>query len=126
MASPRFSMSATVLGTPDPPGLATFYAQLLGWDVTWNEPDWAMIKPPGGGSGLSFQLETEHVEPVWPARDGDQQMQLHLDIAVDDLSLAVARAVELGARQAEFQPQDNVRVMLDPAGHPFCLFREGT
>jgi hypothetical protein len=23
---------------------------------------------------------------------------------------------------AEFQPQDDVRVYLDPAGHPFCLY----
>jgi len=23
---------------------------------------------------------------------------------------------------AAFQPQDDVRVMLDPAGHPFCLY----
>ena len=28
----------------------------------------------------------------------------------------------LGATVAEFQPQDNVRVLLDPAGHPFCLY----
>jgi hypothetical protein len=34
----------------------------------------------------------------------------------------VAHAVELGARQADFQPQDDVRVMLDPDGHPFCLY----
>jgi hypothetical protein len=23
---------------------------------------------------------------------------------------------------AGFQPQDHVRVLLDPAGHPFCLY----
>jgi hypothetical protein len=39
-----------------------------------------------------------------------------------DLESEVARAEVLGARQAEWQPQDDVRVMLDPAGHPFCLF----
>ena len=32
------------------------------------------------------------------------------------------RALELGAGEAEFQPQGNVRVLLDPAGHPFCLY----
>jgi hypothetical protein len=45
-----------------------------------------------------------------------------LDIAVDDLAAAPARAVALGAIEAAFQPQDDVRVMLDPDGHPFCLF----
>ncbi|MFE9031605.1 VOC family protein [Streptomyces iakyrus] len=35
-----------------------------------------------------------------------------------------ARAVAEGARLAGFQPQDDVRVLLDPAGHPFCLSTE--
>jgi hypothetical protein len=49
---------------------------------------------------------------------------MHLDIEVEDLEVAVADAVALGARVADFQPQDNVRVLLDPAGHPFCLCRD--
>jgi hypothetical protein len=47
---------------------------------------------------------------------------MHIDIAVDDLAGAAAGAVDLGATLAEFQPQDDVRVLLDPAGHPFCLY----
>lgn len=117
-----FRLSATVLGTPDPRGLATFYRELLGWDLIADRHEWVVLRPPGGGSGLSFQLEVEHLPPQWPAGDGDQQMQAHLDIAVDDLRAGVARAVELGAVEAASQPQDDVRVLLDPAGHPFCLF----
>jgi hypothetical protein len=49
-------------------------------------------------------------------------MQVHLEVEVSDLEAAVAHAVELGATEAEYQPQDDVRVMLDPAGHPFCLY----
>jgi hypothetical protein len=49
-------------------------------------------------------------------------MQMHLDIEVDDLEQAVSYAVEVGATLADFQPQQHVRVMLDPAGHPFCLY----
>ena len=49
-------------------------------------------------------------------------MSMHLDIAVDDLDASVAYAVSVGAEVASFQPQDTVRVMLDPAGHPFCLY----
>ena len=49
-------------------------------------------------------------------------MQVHLDIEVDDLDAASALARELGATLAEFQPQEDVRVHLDPAGHPFCLW----
>lgn len=63
--------------------------------------------------------------PSWPAGPAEQQMQLHLDVAVEDLAAAVAFAEAGGAVQAEHQPQDDVRVMLDPAGHPFCLFAPG-
>ena len=52
-------------------------------------------------------------------------MQLHLDIGVDDLAEGEARALALGAVLASYQPQDDVRVLLDPAGHPFCLFQTG-
>jgi hypothetical protein len=40
---------------------------------------------------------------------------------VEDLEAAVDHAKELGAREAGYQPQETVRVMLDPVGHPFCL-----
>lgn len=49
-------------------------------------------------------------------------MMMHLDLEVDDLDQAVAHAVDVGAELASFQPQADVRVMLDPAGHPFCLY----
>jgi catechol 2,3-dioxygenase-like lactoylglutathione lyase family enzyme len=126
MAQPQMRISASVLGTPDPPGLGAFYSRLLGWPITFNEPDWVMIRPPSGGTGLSFQLESEYIPPVWPQQPGAQQMMTHLDIAVENLAEGVAWAIKQGAREADFQPQDNVRVMLDPAGHPFCLFLEGT
>jgi hypothetical protein len=62
---------------------------------------------------------------VWPAEAGAQQMMMHLDFEVSDLQAAVGHALELGADEAAFQPQRNVRVMLDPAGHPFCLYTSG-
>ena len=62
--------------------------------------------------------------PVWPPEPGKQGMQLHLDIEVSDLAAATEHALELGATLAEFQPQDDVRVLLDPAGHPFCLYAD--
>jgi len=49
-------------------------------------------------------------------------MMVHLDIEVDDLGLAGSYAVSAGAVLAGFQPQADVRVYLDPAGHPFCLW----
>lgn len=49
-------------------------------------------------------------------------MMMHLDIEVNDLSSAVELALALGATVTDFQPQDDVRVLFDPAGHPLCLF----
>ena len=119
---PRFTLTAAVLGTPDPMGLARFYQQLLGWPIDSQHPVWVTLRPQDGGPGLSFLLEEHHERPVWPAGPGDQQMQVHLYIQVDDLEAAVAVATEAGAKVADFQPQDDVRVCLDPAGHPFCLW----
>ena len=119
---PRMTLTGTVLDTPDPRGLARFYAALLDWPIGDDDPEWATLRP--GGPGLSFQLEEQHVPPVWPAGDGDPRMQLHLDVLVEDLAAAVGFAVSLGARLAGFQPQEHVRVLLDPAGHPFCLYTE--
>ena len=113
---------ATFLPHTDPDASLAFYRDLLGWEVRSEDAEWVVLKPPGGGSGLSFQLEDGHVPPTWPAGPGAQQMQAHLDIAVDDLDAGVSRAKALGAGLAAYQPQDDVRVMLDPAGHPFCLF----
>ena len=49
-------------------------------------------------------------------------MSMHLDFEVDDLDASVAHALEAGAELVAYQPQETVRVMLDPAGHPFCLY----
>ncbi|MEU2261436.1 VOC family protein [Streptomyces sp. NPDC019645] len=83
------------------------------------------LAPPDGGTALSFQTEPHHVPPVWPAVPGGQQMQAHLEIEVADLDAAVAEPLALGATPAAFQPQDDVRVCPDPAGHPFCLWLGG-
>ncbi|HEY7582233.1 MAG TPA: VOC family protein [Acidimicrobiia bacterium] len=115
-------ISATVLNATDPHRLATFYEKLLGWTRVADEPDWVKIEPPGGGTGLSFQPESIYARPTWPAAAGEQQMMMHLDIASSDVDSDVARAQELGAVLADHQPEPENRVMLDPDGHPFCLF----
>jgi len=114
-------VSATVLGAPDPRALAAFYEQLLGWTRVADKSEWVLLRPPSGGTGLSFQSEPDFVPPVWPSALGEQQMMAHLDIAVEDLEAGVVWALEAGARLADCQPQAHVRVMLDPVGHPARL-----
>jgi predicted enzyme related to lactoylglutathione lyase len=111
----------TAMEAPDPVALARFYAQLLGWPVGHEEPGLAIVGPPPGGVFLVFQQAEGYRAPVWPPVDGSQRPMMHFDFQVGDLDEAVAEAVELGATVAESQPQDHVRVMFDPAGHPFCL-----
>jgi catechol 2,3-dioxygenase-like lactoylglutathione lyase family enzyme len=119
-----FTLTGTNLDAPDAGELAGFYRRLLGWSTDVDEPGWVVLRPAGGGHSLNFQTEERYVRPVWPARPGDPQMMMHLEIKVDDLDSAVAQATALGATLAGFQPQDDVRVCLDPAGHPFCLHIE--
>ncbi|MBF4587521.1 VOC family protein [Curtobacterium sp. VKM Ac-2887] len=118
------TLAATVLQSPEPIALARFYDALTGWTVYEDDPTWARIRP-AEGPGLSVQYEPEYVAPTWPGTADAPGMQLHLDFQVEDLPAAVARAEELGATEAAFQPQDDVRVLLDPDGHPFCLFLPG-
>jgi predicted enzyme related to lactoylglutathione lyase len=111
------------LDAPDAQELARFYQRLLGWSIFDDSPEWVTLAPTeDAGYNLAFQREENYVRPVWPSEPGMPQMMVHLDLQVDDLTEAVTHAVEAGAELASFQPQDHVRVMLDPAGHPFCLY----
>jgi len=123
---PRLTVTRTNIDAPDANALADFYRRLLGWTTRTEEPGWVVIQPDASDQArsgtLSFQTESRYVRPVWPAGPGDQQMMMHLEIKVDDLEASVAHAVAQGATLAGFQPQEDVRVCLDPAGHPFCLY----
>lgn len=113
-----------VLDAPDPLALAEFYRDLFGWEIADAEPDWVTMGVPGTTSYLAFKSEDIYERPIWPATLGRQQMMMHLDIGVSDLAAAVEDALALGAELAEHQPQDDVRVLHDPAGHPFCLYTD--
>jgi catechol 2,3-dioxygenase-like lactoylglutathione lyase family enzyme len=119
---PSLHLQTVCIDCADADAMADFYGRLLGWDVTSREPGWVLMRDPAGGTGLSFQAEKGYRAPVWPEDSEAQAKMLHLDIKVDDLDAAVAHAIASGARLAAYQPQSRVRVMLDPADHPFCLF----
>ena len=113
---------AVTVEAPDPPALARFYAQLLEWPIVHEEPGTSIVGvPPAGSATIVFQGADGYAPPVWPPTEGSQRPMTHLDFQVGDLETAVADAVALGATVAGFQPQEHVRVLLDPAGHPFCL-----
>ena len=133
MDAPRLAVTSVTIMAPDPRSLADFYSRLLDRPVTASygprpgEPasaGWAQVRAPQGSGEATLNFEFEHQwrQPVWPAEAERQTATQHLDIRVDDLQAAVDHAVAVGARLAEHQPQETVRVLFDPAGHPFCLF----
>jgi predicted enzyme related to lactoylglutathione lyase len=112
------------LDAPDARELARFYAGLLGWQV-YSDPDgdtFNVAPSRDAGYNLGFKTEPQYARPQWPTEPGQPQMSMHLEIEVDDLEEAVTYAVTVGAEVAAHQPQPTVCVMLDPAGHPFCLY----
>ncbi len=111
-----------VLDAPDVAVLTRFYSELRGWPIWKQDADGSALDLGEGVAYLAIQHNPDYVRPVWPAADGRQQMMLHLDFEVDDLDAAVTEALRLGAELPEHQPQEDVRVLLDPAGHPFCLY----
>lgn len=116
------TLTTVSISAPDPGVPARFYQQLLGWEIKAEERDRILLKAAGGGVGIAVQREEDHVRPRWPAGPFDQQMMMHLEIRVEDLERAGAKAVALGAVLAGHQPQEDVRVYFDPAGHPFYLW----
>ena len=133
MDRPALRVSGPTLDAADPIALAEFYERLLGWPIVAREgprpgmppaDGWAKLRSPSGDLKIEVQWDPHHRPPVWPSAAGEQLTMMHLDIGVGDLDAGVRWAVEQGAVVADHQPQEGVRVLLDPEGHPFCLFAD--
>lgn len=81
------------------------------------------------GVHLNIQGEAWYHPPTRPERSGEQAKMVHFEVEVDDLDVAVAAALDAGGTEAPWQPPDRdrarIRILLDPAGHPLCLFVRG-
>ncbi len=131
MERPAMRVSGPTFDSADPISLAGFYERLLGWTIEASEgprhgypalDGWALLRSPEGDQKIEVQWELHHRPPTWPSVAGEPTMMVHMDIGVADLEEGVSWALAQGARMADHQPQSDVRVMLDPDGHPFCLF----
>jgi hypothetical protein len=112
-------LGLTAFDCPDATALAEFYHRIVGGDlVPGDDDEWVEVRTPDGT--IAFQQIDGHRAPTWP--EGDVPQQGHIDIDVVDLDAAERSVVGLGADKAAVQPRpDQFRVMIDPAGHPFCL-----
>ena len=116
--SPGVRLAAVSLDSSDPAALADFYRQLLGLELYFESEDFVALK--GAGILLTTQRVADHVPPDWPGAAVPKQ--IHLELAVQDLETAVAVALALGATRPDQQPNpEHWRVLIDPAGHPFCI-----
>ena len=107
----------------DPAAMAGSYGRLLGWEITYRGGDnFILMRDPAGGTGVSFQQVPGYQPPVYREEPGHQTKMVHLDTRVTDLAAATVHALACGARLASHQGRDDLRVLLDPAGHPFCRF----
>ena len=97
----------------DPPGLAGFWAALLGGRVEVEEGG-ATVRPPGGPV-LDFL-------PVREPKAGKNR--LHLDLRSSDFDRAVEQALRLGAVRADdVYDGEDWQVLRDPEGNEFCILR---
>lgn len=125
MSRPEIGLQLFALDTPDPRGLAAFYAALLGWDLdaAASDDEWVQLRAPAGG-GLAFQRAPAHVPPSWP--DEAVPLRAHLDLEVTDLDDAEAWVLRHGAvRVIGPNTSPTFRTYRDPGGHVFCLVVAG-
>jgi hypothetical protein len=103
------------LDCADPARLAEFYVQLLGGRLLWSRATSAGVQ--ASGLLLIPQLVENYQPPAWPGAS-----IVHLDLtAGDHLDEPANRAISLGAVPVDPQLDPRWRVLLDPAGHPFCI-----
>lgn len=110
-----------VIDTPDPRGLAAFYATLLDWELDPEDTadDWVTIRGEGGAP-IAFQLVPDLPPATWP--EGPVPQQSHLDLYVDAYDEPQSRALALGATVLYASDANtSYRTYADPSGHPFCL-----
>lgn len=108
-----------VVDAADPPALARFWRELLGWRISLEEPDEVDLQAPPD-DGWRFDLV---FVPVAEPKTG--QNRLHLDLAsasADQQMATLDRALELGAERVDIG-QRNVPwfVLADPGGNEFCV-----
>lgn len=93
-------------------------------EVGEQEERWAALLDPDGQC-INLQAEDWYAPPVWPEDGSAQTKMIHFEIPTSDMEAAVALVIQAGGTEAPHQPHDRnpneLRVMLDPTGHPFCL-----
>jgi len=111
-------LASIVLDCDDQAELAQFWAALVGGEVGVTGDEFVAVRTTRGW--LAAMHVPDYTPPTWGS--GTVPKQMHIDLSVEDLDHAEAEAIRLGARSVPDQPApDRYRILLDPAGHPFCI-----
>jgi catechol-2,3-dioxygenase len=111
------ALACAVLDCADQKALAAFYLQVIDADVLFEDETYSFIGH-RGQVNLACQRVDDYTPRPWP----EASQQAHLDFRVPDLAAAEAALLAIGATKPAFQPGgDSWTVLLDPAGHPFCI-----
>jgi hypothetical protein len=108
----------------DPATLGRWWADLLGWRITYEADDEVALEPPAGSpeDGVSPDLLFLKVPEPKTAK-----VRLHIDLRPEDHAAEVARAEALGATRVEVGQSDDPNttwaVLADPEGNEFCILR---
>jgi hypothetical protein len=116
--APRADIATLVIDCADVEPMVKMYAALGA------EPD---PRYPGhdalllSGLTMCFQRVEGYRAPTWPT--DEVPTQIHLDFFVNSLDEMARHLERHGATRAPNQPHldGGLIVMLDPAGHPFCI-----
>ncbi|CAN5688138.1 hypothetical protein BH18ACT15_BH18ACT15_10290 [soil metagenome] len=109
-----------VIDSHDCPALARFWAETLGWRVTYEDDHQSVVEPPEGSVELDVVPDLLFVKVL---DDKTTKNRLHLDLRPTDQGATVERLLALGARPAEVGQSDDVRwtVLADPEENEFCV-----
>jgi predicted enzyme related to lactoylglutathione lyase len=113
------SWEQIVVDAEDPPRLARWWAEALGYVIVYEKPDEVEIRRAAEVlPGLLFTTAPD-AKTV--------KNRLHLDLRPDDQEAEVERLVDMGARPADIgQHEVSWVVLADPEGNEFCVLSSKT
>jgi hypothetical protein len=118
---PPTAIGALTIDCDDAEAMGGFYIEGLGGE---RDPFHHDVCVRVDGLLLLFRSVPNYQPPSWPGSD----MQMHFEIYVDDLARQEQRLIGGGATKPEHQDRNDpgLVVLLDPAGHPFCILERPT
>ncbi|KGN36352.1 glyoxalase [Knoellia subterranea KCTC 19937] len=101
--------------TTDAEGLATWWAEVTGAEITETNDGWYVIVK---GGSLPVLLAFQKVEEPTPGKN-----RIHLDLTTEDLEGATEQLLARGATLVGRRGDENFRwhTLADPQGNEFCI-----